>query len=77
MKRGWMAVAAAITVGAVGLVSTARAEPLTIRVGWVVTPGHLAPLIEELGKREPGVFKHLGKSYVMQAVHFQGTTPEI
>lgn len=77
MERNWLAAAAALAVGAIGLAMTARADPLTIRVGWVVTPGHLAPLIEELGKREPDVFKHLGKSYVMQAVHFQGTTPEI
>ncbi len=68
--------AAAIALAAVSA-TAARADPLPIRVGWVVTPGHLAPLIEELGKRQPAVFKHLGKSYVMQAVHFQGTTPEI
>jgi ABC-type nitrate/sulfonate/bicarbonate transport system substrate-binding protein len=77
MKRSWLAAAAAIAIGVLGLVTVARAEPLTIRVGWVVTPGHLAPLIEELGKRHPEVFKHLGKSYVMEAVHFRGTTPEI
>jgi NitT/TauT family transport system substrate-binding protein len=77
MKQNWQAVAAAMAVGMIGFTTMAGADPLTIRVGWVVTPGHLAPLIEELGKREPGVFKHLGKSYVMQAVHFQGTTPEI
>ncbi len=65
------------TLGGFGVVGIARAEPLTIRVGWVVTPGHLAPLIEALGKREPGVFRHLGRSYVMQAVRFQGTTPQI
>jgi sulfonate transport system substrate-binding protein len=34
-------------------------------------------LIEELGKRQPALFKHLGKSYALEAVHFQGTTPEI
>jgi NitT/TauT family transport system substrate-binding protein len=75
-------VAAAVTVGmiavgTIGSAAVARAEPLTIRVGWVVTPGHLIPLIEELGKRQPALFKHLGKSYALQAVHFQGTTPEI
>jgi NitT/TauT family transport system substrate-binding protein len=82
MRRIWRAVAAATTAGmiatgVIGSAMVARAEPLTIRVGWVVTPGHLAPLVEELGKRHPEVFKHLGQSYVMQAVHFQGTTPEI
>src|SRR5436309_15977435 len=66
-----------IAAGLMGRAATARAEPMAIRVGWVVTPGHLAPLIEALGKREPSVFKHLGKSYVLQTVRFQGTTPQI
>jgi sulfonate transport system substrate-binding protein len=82
MRRTWRMVAAAVTVGmiavgTIGSAAVARAEPLTIRVGWVVTPGHLIPLIEELGKRQPALFKHLGKSYALEAVHFQGTTPEI
>lgn len=77
MGRTWRMVAAAVTVGMIGSAAMARAEPLTIRVGWVVTPGHLIPLIEELGKRQPALFKHLGKSYALEAVHFQGTTPEI
>ena len=77
MRSSSMVAAALIAAGAIGLTMPAAADPLKIRVGWVVTPGHLAPLIEELGKKEPGVFKHLGQSYVMQAVHFQGTTPEI
>lgn len=59
------------------MATAASADPWKIRVGWVVTPGHLAPLIEALGKKHPEVFKHLGKSYELQAVHFQGTTPEI
>jgi len=77
MRHNWRTIAAAIAIGVIVLAPMARAEPLKIRVGWVVTPGHLAPLIEELGKRNPEVFKHLGESYVMEAVHFQGTTPEI
>jgi len=75
MTRGW-AVLALVLAGLLGI-ADARAEPFLIRVGWVVTPGHLAPLIEALGKREPQVFKHLGQSYAMQAVRFQGTTPQI
>ena len=77
MRRIEQVIGAMILAGLVALSAAARAEPLTIRVGWVVTPGHLTPLIEELGKRQPALFKHLGKSYVLQAVHFQGTTPEI
>lgn len=64
-------------IAAIGAAAGAEAQPLTIRVGWVVTPGHLAPLIEALGKREPAVFRHLGQSYVMQTVRFNGTTPQI
>ena len=64
-------------IAAIGAGAAAEAEPLTIRVGWVVTPGHMAPLIEALGKHEPAVFKHLGQSYVTQPVRFNGTTPQI
>jgi sulfonate transport system substrate-binding protein len=77
MIQGWKAVAAIAVFAVLGLGSAVRAEPWPIRVGWVVTPGHLAPLIEALGKREPALFKHLGKSYVMQTTRFQGTTPQI
>ena len=75
--NGRMATAAAVLGAAIGLGAVARAEPLTIRVGWVVTPGHMAPLIEALGTRQPTVFKHLGQSYVLQPLRFNGTTPQI
>lgn len=67
----------AFALWATGWAAGARAEPLTIRIGWVVTPGHMAPLIEALGKREPAVFRHLGQSYVLQPIRFNGTTPQI
>src|SRR5438270_3833224 len=74
----WKQIAAVAGVAlALVLAGTAQADPLTIRVGWVQTPGHLAPLIEALGKAHPEVFKHLGKSYEVQAVRFNGTTPQI
>ena len=75
MKRGWAA--SVLMLAGVWGSAAASADPMPIRVGWVVTPGHLAPLIEALGKREPGVFKHLGQSYVLQTTRFQGTTPQI
>jgi sulfonate transport system substrate-binding protein len=75
--NGRMGTAAAALVAAIGLGAVARADPLTIRIGWVVTPGHMAPLIEALGKREPAVFKHLGQSYILQPLRFNGTTPQI
>jgi len=76
---GWntRTIAVIALIGAVGLATIARAEPLTIRVGWVQTPGHMAPVIEALAKRHPELFKHLGQSYVMQPTRFNGTTPQI
>jgi NitT/TauT family transport system substrate-binding protein len=56
---------------------TAEAQPVTIKIGWAQTPGHLAPLIAELAKRHPELFHHLGKSYVSVPVRFQGSTPQI
>jgi NitT/TauT family transport system substrate-binding protein len=71
--------AAAIVVGlfALGIAGIAKADPITIKVGWAQTPGHLAPLIEALGERHPEVMPHFGKSYVMKAVRFKGSTPQI
>ena len=72
------AVAAVVLVAALcGIGAATAAEPFKIRIGWVVTPGHLTPLEEALGKRHPELFPHLGQSYVMQAIRFQGTTPQI
>jgi sulfonate transport system substrate-binding protein len=77
MGWGRKLAAAAALFAVIGMAGIARAEPLTIRIGWVATPGHLAPLVEALAKRHPELFKHLGKSYTMQAIRFAGTTPQI
>jgi len=50
-----------------------HAEPLKLRVGWIVLPGTWAPLLFE--KKE--VLKHYGQSYVVESVHFQATPLEI
>ncbi len=77
MRRKYGAVVGMAVGLIVGLATLAQADPLQIRVGWVQTPGHLAPLIEALGKAHPEIFKHLGQSYTMQAVRFNGSTPQI
>jgi hypothetical protein len=40
----------------------ASAEPLKIRVAWVVAPGSLVPLLFDDGYRDPTIAKHYGKS---------------
>jgi len=52
----------------VGL-TAAQADPLPLRVGWVVCPPELTPVL----LAPPGVARHLGKSYTFEPVHFQGT----
>lgn len=55
----------------------ASAEPLTLRVGWAQAPSQLTALSDELMKRHPVLFAHLAKSYVLEPVRFQGSTPQI
>jgi NitT/TauT family transport system substrate-binding protein len=62
---------------ALGLAAVAHADPFTIRIGWVQTPGHMVPVVEALSKHHPELFKHLGQSYAMQPMRFNGTTPQI
>jgi len=55
------------------LVGAAVAEPVKIRVAYVVPVANWAPLLE--AKKD--LARHWGKSYVMEAVRFQGTPPMI
>ena len=65
--------AASTALAGVGLPRPARAEPVRIRVGWVVVPASLAPLV--LQQKE--LLTHFGKSYTAEAIHFAGTPPVI
>jgi sulfonate transport system substrate-binding protein len=67
----------AVVAGLIMAAGAAWADPFPIRVGWVQTPGHMAPVIEALSKKHPELFKHLGQSYVIQPTRFNGTTPQI
>jgi len=55
------------------LAQWAHAEPLNIRVAWIVPVSNIASML--FAKK--GVAAHEGKSYTMEAVHFQGTPPMI
>jgi len=77
MKTNWGMAALVLAALVLAAGPSRAADPFTIRVGWVQTPGHMAPLVEALGKKHPEIFKHLGKSYVLQTMRFNGTTPQI
>jgi NitT/TauT family transport system substrate-binding protein len=65
---------AAITGFALAPAGPARsAEPLNIRVGWVVMSGDMAPMVFE--KRD--ILKYYGKTYTVDPIHFKGTSAEI
>lgn len=48
----------------------AAGEPLKLRVGWAVAPAQLTPILFE----HPGVAKHNGRSYVLEAQRHAGSS---
>jgi sulfonate transport system substrate-binding protein len=45
-------------------------EPVHLRIGWVVVPSDLAPLMFAM----PGLAPHAGKTYIPDLIHFTGTS---
>jgi len=54
-------------------ITASHAEPLKIRIGWVVTPAQLTPVL--FLKKD--ILKHYGKTYTVDAVRFRGSSPQI
>ena len=57
----------------VALVHPAAAEPVKIRVGWIVAPASLVPLLF----LKPELAKHYNKSYTFDPVHFASSNLQI
>jgi sulfonate transport system substrate-binding protein len=51
----------------------AAADPVPIRVGWIVVPNSLLPLMP----LAPGAAVHLGKTYTLEPKYYRGTNLEI
>jgi NitT/TauT family transport system substrate-binding protein len=66
------AFAAALALAAL-LFSSAQAEPLKIRMAWVVTPSSLIPIMF----LKEGVAKHLGKTYVIEDTRLGASSQHI
>jgi sulfonate transport system substrate-binding protein len=63
-----------LAVAAVALVSgAAQADPLDIRIAWVVPVGNWASIIYE----KKDLMTHYGKTYTVTPTHFAGTPPMI
>jgi ABC-type nitrate/sulfonate/bicarbonate transport system substrate-binding protein len=63
----------AASVSILACVPAGAADPVKIRIAWVVPVANWPSIL--LGK--PGLARHLGKSYALEPVHFQGTPPMI
>jgi sulfonate transport system substrate-binding protein len=48
-------------------------EPLKISIAWVVLSADMIPLVFE----KPDILKHYGKTYTVEPMRFQGTSPQI
>jgi ABC-type nitrate/sulfonate/bicarbonate transport system substrate-binding protein len=53
--------------------SAVRAEPVKIRVGWIVTPAELAPIMFA----KEGIARHNGVTYTVEPIHFRGSTLQV
>ena len=49
------------------------ADPVKIRIGWIAAPTNLAPILFA----KDGIAQHLGKSYTMDPLRFNGSPPMI
>src|ERR1700683_864925 len=67
------ALAASTALASAGRPARAQTAPVKIRVGWVVVPASLAPLVLE----KKDLLKNFGQSYVAEITHFEGTPPVI
>src|SRR5580704_18160281 len=67
------ALAASTALARAGRPVRAQTAPVKIRIGWVVVPASLAPLVLE----KKDILKHFGRSYVAEATRFEGTPPVI
>ncbi len=63
-------IVALLALAAVAVLSARAAEPYHLRIGWVVAGADLATLM--FGK--PELAPHVGKSYIPELTHFEGTS---
>jgi len=66
-------VAAAFVLALCGGLPAAADGPVHLRIGWVVVPADIMPLIYQ----KPGLAPHAGKSYIPELTHFTGTPTEM
>jgi sulfonate transport system substrate-binding protein len=71
--RHWGGMALALALIVAGEPSAMADGPVKLRIGWVVAPADIMPLIYQ----KPGLAPHAGKSYAPELTHFTGTPTEM
>jgi NitT/TauT family transport system substrate-binding protein len=66
-------IVAALAVALLAGLPAKAAEPYHLRIGWVVVPADLIPLMFQ----KPGLAPHAGKTYIPELTHFTGTSTEM
>lgn len=64
---------AALTAAMVMSAAAQAQTPVKLRIAWITVPESLAPIMAA----KPELAPHLGKTYTIDAIHFQGSTPQI
>lgn len=72
-RRYFLAAAGALAACLLVPAGAGAQTPVNIRVSWVAVPNNLPPFMF----KKPGIPKHLGKSYTMEAVQYRGTPQSI
>ena len=70
MRRKTMRFGAWIVAMLVLWGGAATADPVKLRVGWVLVPAEITPILLP----DPSIGRHYGKSYVIESMRFQGST---
>jgi NitT/TauT family transport system substrate-binding protein len=73
LPRSAVARVAAAALALSAAAAARGAEPVRIRIGWIVPVANWPSILAE----KPGIARHAGKSYVLEPVRFQGTPVEI
>ena len=73
MRRGAMVVAALLLLLVAAVPPASADGPVHLRIGWVVVPADIMPLIYQ----KPDFAPHAGKSYIPELTHFTGTPTEM
>ena len=68
----WSLFALAALIAALAIVPAAasRAEPAKIRIGWLLVPAEITPIMTPA----TGIARHVGQSYVLEPIRFQASS---